>query len=279
MSHQLAATWPSHAAPTKVKLPDGTRVYVVTDQELIGKKDRVHEGQVVPAHVWRDVVADGRITIKAGTPVLVRVDKIKRAKVAGIKGSMTLGAYETKAVDGQAVQLSGGYMKEGKGRIALAASLAGLVFLPLIFIKGKAAELPRGTIFDAYVGLDTVVEVAQETQPRLVDLSGIGSDISVEVLYDKLEQQQKPKEFEFRIQVPAEVPAEFTIDRINGQPVEPIPLGILSREEREGQQVVHASVGIKTLAKQFQKGINRFDVACKGKDGRLATEVVLNIQF
>ena len=39
------------------------------------------------------------------------------------------------------------------------------------------------------------------------------------------------------------------------------------------------SSSIKPLAKRFTKGINRFDVAYNMNGERVATEVVLNIQF
>ena len=38
----------------------------------------------------------------------------------------------------------------GANHTALAVTLCALVAWPLIFIKGKKAELPPGTIFDAY---------------------------------------------------------------------------------------------------------------------------------
>lgn len=81
-----------------VRLPTDTRVYVETKQELIAKGDRVQQGQLVRASVWRDVVVDGRILIAAGTPVIAKVDQVKRRSIAGVKGTMTVGAYETESI-------------------------------------------------------------------------------------------------------------------------------------------------------------------------------------
>ena len=263
----------------KLKIPADTRIYVSLSEEVIGKKKFTHEGQPVRAKVWRDVVIEGNIVIKAGTPVLVRVDRLKKAKVAGIKGQLELGAYETSTVDGQGIQLTGGYMKKGKGRIALSASLAGLVFLPLIFMKGKAAKLPEGTVFDSYTGLDFHVAVQGDAAPRIVNLAGVVSDFRVEVLYEALEKQEKPKYFDFLVYAPVDAPDEFFIDRINDGPTDPIPLNVLSRESHGDEAVIRVNVGIKTLAKRFTKGVNRFDVACNVEGERMASEVVLNIQF
>ena len=48
------------------------------------------------------------------------------------------------------VVLTGGYLKEGKGRVALSASLSALVSWPLIFINGETAKLPVGTPMQVY---------------------------------------------------------------------------------------------------------------------------------
>jgi hypothetical protein len=68
---------------------------------LIGKGDQVTEGQSVNAVVWRDVIVNGHVLIAAGTPVVTKVDVLKKRQIAGVKGQMTLGAYETQSVDGQ----------------------------------------------------------------------------------------------------------------------------------------------------------------------------------
>lgn len=98
-------------AAESVAIPAQTLVYVETDQPVSGKKKHTQEGQIVRATIWRDVQVGGRTVIKAGTPVLVRVDTLKGAKIAGIKGKMSLGAYDTTAIDGTKVDLSGGYFK------------------------------------------------------------------------------------------------------------------------------------------------------------------------
>ena len=64
-------------------------------------------------------------------PVIAKVDHIKGRQIAGVKGTMTIGAYETESVDGQVIQLSGGYHKEGKSRMALSITLGVLFILPI----------------------------------------------------------------------------------------------------------------------------------------------------
>lgn len=261
-----------------VRLPTDTRVYVETKQELIAKGDRVQQGQLVRASVWRDVVVDGRILIAAGTPVIAKVDQVKRRSIAGVKGTMTVGAYETESIDGQTIQLSGGYHKEGKSRMAVAITLGVLFILP-IFIPGKAAELPAGTVFDAYVDRSSHIDVGDTSIARTVNLSFLGSEIDAELLYDKLEEQEKPKYFEFEITVPTDASREFVIDRINSEDIAPLKLKNISETIEDDEAVVNAQIKIKKLLKKFVKGINSIEIASVGGGERVATKLIINIEI
>lgn len=268
-------------AAETLTIPAQTQVYIETDQPVSGKKKHTQEGQIVRATVWRDVEVDGRTVIKAGTPVLVRVDTLKGAKIAGIKGKMTLGAYDTTALDGTKVDLGGGYFKEGSGRIVLTATLAALVFLPLIFIKGKAAELPRGTVFDAYTKQATTIALSElkNIGPKL-NLSGsIGPRLDVAVLYDELEKAEKPEKFAFSIKSPKSAQGPFSIDKLNGVAIEPLPLDAKSTGTEGDVATWRGEVEIKKLGKEFKKGINTFEVATTIEGERVAKEVVLDIQI
>ena len=79
-------------------IPDGTTVYLSTMQTVIGKKHETAVGNIVRARVWRDVVVDGQIAIKGGTPAIVEVSSIKSRKIFGIKGKMSLAAIQTSTV-------------------------------------------------------------------------------------------------------------------------------------------------------------------------------------
>jgi hypothetical protein len=243
-----------------VQLPAETRVYVETKQDLIGKGDQVTEGQSVNAAVWRDVVVNGHVLIAAGAPVVTKVDMLKKRQIAGVKGQMTLGAYETQSVDGQLIQLSGGYHKEGKSRMALSITLGVLLILP-IFIPGKAAELPTGTVFDSYVDNDWGVETGDTMPIRKIDLSYIDSDLSAELLYAKLEEQEKPKYFEFQITTTQGASIEFFIDRINSEAIKPLELKNISESVEGEELLINAQIKIKALLKKFEKGINTIEIA------------------
>ena len=257
-----AALCPAPALAADVTLPRDTRVYLSTLEELIGKKNQLEAGRLVRCAVWKDVLVGGQLVIAAGTPALARVDSLSYSKVAGIKGRITLAALETEALDHKTVQLTGGYLKEGTGRVALSASLAGLVAWPLIFIKGKAAELPVGTVFDAYTQLPMSVALAGDAAsvPPAIDLGGTPG-LSAELLYDKLQGQEKPRVFEFLIHAPADAPAAFVIDVINGEGTDPIALTTLSSGKSGDELTVNAAASIADLAQRFKRGINTVEIA------------------
>jgi len=253
-------------------------VYISTTEGLIGKRDQVQEGQSVRAQVWRDVIVNGHVLIAAGAPVMARVDTIKYRNIAGVKGKMTVGAYETESVDGQAIQLSGGYHKDGKSRMALSITLGVLFILP-IFIPGKAAELPEGTVFDANVDRNWDIDVRAATSIQKVDLSNFGADIEAELIYENLESEEKPKYFEFLITVPVDAQRTFVIDRVNSEEIKPLKLKVQSEKMEDDEAIVTAQIKIKTLIKKFKKGINTIEISNTGTDERVSTKLTVDIEI
>ena len=263
-------------------IPDGTTVYLSTMQTVIGKKNETAVGDIVRARVWRDVVVDGQIAIKGGTPAVVQVASIKARFIFGIKGKMSLAAIQTSTVDGQTVYLTGGYNKEGKSRMGWSLGLGLLVVWPALFIPGKAAELPTGTVMDSFTSGTLTVNIQGKDKPRTtINLGGIMSGFSVEVLYDLLTDVKKPKFFDFLITTDLDAPSEFSIDVVNNVEIKPIELEILSVEtdEENEEKSVRANVRIKALAKKFKKGINTFEVSYVNDGERVSEEVVLQIEI
>ena len=247
-------------------------------QELVAKGDRVQAGQRVRAQISRDVIVHGKVLIKEGTKVLVKVDSVKQKKMAGIKGKLTLKAFETESIDGQVIELDGGYHKEGRSKMGLSISLAVLVFLPLIFIRGKAATLPSGTIFDAYT-LRSYDVVTQNKTRKKIDLTSFGSDMSAELLYDMLNESEKPKYFEFAITIPEGAEQKFVIDKINDISVKPMKLDILAERIEDDELVINARIKIKSLVKKFAKGFNTITITNVGESDAPSTSLMVDIEI
>ena len=268
----LALSAPSFAA-SSIDMPADTKVYLVTPVEIIAKRKLYDVGDTIPVEVWRDVVVKGRIVIRAETPATLRVDAIKGRSVVGIRGRVTFGAVQTTSVDGQVIYLSGGYNKEGTGRVAMAATLGAIVFAPAIFIPGGVPRFPAGTVFDAQTDGSYVVVLPKVERP-VVKLK-LKNQFEVDVDYDKLLESEKPKHFEFVLHNVSRE-EEFVIDSVNGELVKPLKLQRV--ESNNGE--VRASIKIKKLSKKFRKGINRFDVAYADKAGeRVSSEVILDIEY
>lgn len=264
-----------------VQMPADTRVLVETLEKLVGKKGNITEGQNVRARVWRDVIVDKRVVIAKGTPVLVKVDFFKRNKIAGRKGRITLGAYEVVAADGTPVALGGGYQKEGKGRVALVATLSAVIFVPLIFIKGKKAELPEGTVFDAFTAATTTIAVQNPRPAMTVSLGETAEPFSATLLYDALEGVEKPKMFPIEIIAPQTDDPKFVIDRINSEePKKVVKVENITTVACEESCTYRGEIPIKKLFKQFKKGLNTIEVADVSRDGeRRATQVLVDIEI
>jgi hypothetical protein len=254
------------------------RIFVKTLEELIAKSDRVQVGQRVRAQVSRDVIVDGKVLIKEGTIVLVKVNSVSQKNFAGIKGKLSLSAIRTESIDGQVIDLDGGYHKEGRSKMALSITLAVIVFLPLIFIRGKSAELPAGTIFDAFTARSYDV-VTRDQERKRIDLTDFDSVMSAELLYDNLNESKKPKYFEFEITIPEGVERKFIIDKINDQSVKPMNLDIQSERVEDDELVVNVRIKIKLLVKNFAKGFNTIGITNIGESDNPSTSLVVDIEI
>lgn len=266
----------------EITVPIGTKIYCELDQRVTSKKKEFQVGDRVRVRVWRDVIIDGQVVIPRGSPVDARISMLRKSKVAGRKGKLEISADAVRLADGRELPLSGGYGKQGKGKMGLSVTLFALVAWPLIFLKGKQAILDPGVLFDAYMDQEFRVAAQGSRPPSTLDLSGLGGpDLSVDVLYDELEGKKKVTDLPMFVHACGNPPpTDLLIDRINGSTADsPVSLSISTWEEKDDCFEARASAALKPLVKQFRKGINRFDVAFQAESGRVAVEVILDIQL
>ncbi len=253
----------------QVVLPIGTQVYLEPGELITSKRGESNPGEIVPAQVWRNVVVDGYVVIKAGAPAIARISDIKRRNIAGKKGQLKVAAISARGVDGQDILLDGGYNEEGKSRVALSVSLFLLVAWPLIFIPGKNATLGPGNIFDGEVQEDTWVDVSgakPEIKSETPEVAGLTAD----VMYDAIDPEKKLKNLPIQmIQCGSEV-SNPRVVTVNGGPVKgAIELQVMKSVRKSDCTTAEAQLTFKKLLKQFQPGINRFDIESNGQTAEI----------
>lgn len=262
----LAAWLPGTLVAETVSVPFGTRVFIELNQRVTSKKKHNRPGSFVTAHVWRDVVVGGQTVVKAGTPAMVQVGRIKPAKVAGVKGHVELEALHVTAVDGGDLMLTGGYDQSGKSLTALSVTLAVVIFVPLIFLKGKQAKLQPGTVFDAMVSQPTDIEI-DDSKPVKIRLAR-SKPLTVTIPYDQLEGENAEKELKdlpLRITVEGDVIDAPRVVKVNDELIAPIPISVgQASTEEEGYLTADATVNLKALGKHFTQGFNNFTVDVGG---------------
>lgn len=272
----LAILFPTTGFADTVKVPFGTRVFIQLDERVTSKRKHNRPGSFVQAHVWRDVVVNGKTIVSTGTPAMVQIGEIKGAKVAGIKGRVELKALQVLSVDGQDLMLTGGYDQSGKSLTALSVTLAVVIFVPLIFLKGKQAKLEPGIVFDAMVSQPIEVEI-DESAPVKISI-GQTKPLSVEVRYKELEgkSENEIKTLPLHMKIESDVIDAAQVISVNEISIAPIPVGGFSaRPCEEGYVCVDAEIDIKSLGKHFSKGFNRFTVQV----GEFTDEVMLDVEL
>jgi len=255
-----------------VTIPAGTRIFIELDQLVSSDVKEFDVGEFVTGHVWRNVVVDGQTVIGAGAPMTLQVSAMQKRRTFGRPGTVEIRAVSVTGVDGSEIFLSGGYDKRGESRIVLSSTLAALVAWPTLFIKGKEAELPPGTVFDAAVPANTNVTVPEGQRPtiRLGNLS----DLSAEILYD--EMTEDAKDLPVRVTLcDQEWQEPFEVRAVNDKTIEPIEIELIS-ESAEGEcHVRTGTIRLKDLSRHFGKGINRFTVAA----GSETAELILDVEM
>jgi len=139
------------------ELKAGTNFQIELIQTLSSKVSTT--GQVVSFRVKLDVEVDGKILIKAGEELTGLITASNQARELGREGGLEVQVTQVKAIDESIIQLSGNIHKAGDNRSVESIGIAALIFWPALFIKGKEAEIPAGTIFITSVAQTAVITV------------------------------------------------------------------------------------------------------------------------
>jgi len=171
--HGAAPAW----AEAK-RLPDGTRIAVRTMEPL--SSATVRDSDPVTFAVVEDVIVDGEVVIKQGTPVRGTIVDAQAKRRMGRAGRLQYTVNETKAVDRSAIRLRALQARKGDSNVTSTAvtTAAVGVFVPVaapLFLlrKGHDIVVPEGTRVDAFVDGDHLVTTEIETAPAPVSTAGV----------------------------------------------------------------------------------------------------------
>jgi hypothetical protein len=149
------------------RLVDGTRIAVRTMEPL--SSATLKDGSQVIFSVVEDVVVDGEVVIKQGTPVRGTIVDAQAKRRMGRAGKLQYTVNETKAVDRTTIRLRA--LQDGRGdsnvtSTAVTTAAVG-VFVPVaapffLLRKGHDIVVPEGTRIDTFVDGDHVVSVDAE---------------------------------------------------------------------------------------------------------------------
>jgi hypothetical protein len=267
----LIAFAPMLAVAAEVIIPRGTAVFGALDERVTSNSRKFDVGDEIDGHVWKDVIVDGHTVIPAGTSLLLRIAKLDSRNVGGRGGSLEIMAISVEAVDGTEISLDGGYDQAGGDRYGLTRALSYLIW-PTAFLPGRRAVLEEGTVFDAAIPADTRIALPDHAIPTLK--LGALSDLTVEVLYDEIDQRDGTLPLELTL-CNRDFVRQADVIAVNENGIRPILVTIITSRRGDPCHVFAGRVNLEQLTKHFSPGINRFAVTM----GEAQASVVLNVEM
>ena len=144
------------------RLPDGTRITVRTMERL--SSATLKDSDPVTFAVVEDVIVDGEVVIKQGTPVRGTIVDAQAKRRMGRAGKLQYTVNETKGVDRSVIRLRALQDRKGDSNVTSTAvtTVAVGVFVPVaapffLLRKGHDIVVPEGTRVDAFIDGDHVV--------------------------------------------------------------------------------------------------------------------------
>jgi hypothetical protein len=276
MKNRFALLASSLIAPTFVHsaelvIPQGTVVFGELEERITSNDNKFRVGYPVDAHVWKDVVVDGHTVIPAGTPMVMRISKLRERGTGGRGGAIEIMAVSVKARDGTEISLKGGYDQAEGDRAGWVRGVS-MVLWPAAFLPGRRAVLDVGTVFDASIPADTRFTIPAHDAPT-VKLEE-RPDLRVDIQYDDIDQGEGTLPFVLTL-CNKPYTRQASITAVNDEEVRPILVTIVSGQQGDPCHNFTARANLESLREHFKAGINRFSVTMSGAVGT----VVLNVEM
>jgi hypothetical protein len=222
-------------------IPQGTVVFGEIEERITSNGNKFRVGYPVDAHVWKDVVVDGHTVIAAGTPLTMRISRLKESGTGGRGGALQIMAVSVKATDGTEITLKGGYDQTGEDRFGLARGVS-MILWPAAFLPGRRAVLDVGLLVD--------------------------------IQYDDIDQRKGTLPLVMTLCNKRYI-REASVTAVNDKEVRPILVSITSGQQGDPCHSFEARVNLESLREHFVAGINRFTVTMSGA----SATTVLNVEM
>jgi hypothetical protein len=161
----LQAAAPARAAESR--LPDGTRIGVRLMEQISSATYR--DNDPVNFSIIEDVVVDGQVVIRQGTPVRGVIVEAEAKRRMGRAGKMMYTVNETKAIDRSPIRLRAVQDRRGDSHVTSTAvtTTAVAVFVPVaapffLLRKGTDVVVPEGTRVEVFVDGDHLIAAEAE---------------------------------------------------------------------------------------------------------------------
>jgi hypothetical protein len=262
---------PAFGQTAELTIPQGTIVFGELEERITSNDNKYRVGYPVDGHVWKDVVVDGHTVIAAGTPMTMRISKIRERATGGRGGAIEIMAVSVKAKDGTEITLKGGYDQAGEDRTGLVRGVS-MILWPAAFLPGRRAVLDVGTVFDASIPADTRFKIPDDDAP-VVQLEE-KPDLRIDIQYDDIDPEEGKLPFNLTLCNKPYV-RTASITSINDEEIRPILVTIISGKQGDPCHEFTARANLEALREHFRAGINRFSVTMSGAVGT----VVLNVEM
>ena len=148
LSAHFYATGSVNRPQDEIVLGEGTPINVVTAKEVTSKE--VKPNDPVDFTVSEDLVINGQVIVRKGTPAVGSVINAEKGGYMGKSGKLAVQVESTTTSDGQRLKLRAAKGREGDDKTTSTMVLT-MISAAFLFKKGGEAKIAPGTVVTVYV--------------------------------------------------------------------------------------------------------------------------------
>ncbi len=157
-------TLESPSTASGVQIKEGTPVIIRTEEEMIS--GRIPKGTTIIFRVEKDVIdSDGQVLIPQDSAAYGEVLESRSHGMFGRPGKLDFKLESVNGAGGASIPIRAVRSSVAKDKGALVVVGGALLSVFFVFFRGNNVEIPKGTVFTAYVNNDTLI--SEPLPPRL----------------------------------------------------------------------------------------------------------------